>query len=138
MTDPAGGSRAGRVPPILALVCGLIVSCERMEISKRADGRGPSLSFVLSTLREHEQTLRKRGILHAGVFGSVARGDATPSSDVDILVDIDYATGFGTMDLMELEESLAAMLGRRVDLVSAGGLKPGKHDDIRRDAVRAF
>jgi predicted nucleotidyltransferase len=30
------------------------------------------------------------------------------------------------------------MLGRRVDLVSAGGLKPGKHDDIRRDAVQAF
>jgi predicted nucleotidyltransferase len=59
-------------------------------------------------------------------------------SDVDILVEIDYATGFGTIDLMDIEERLAGIIGRRVDLVSAGGLRQGKHDPIRRDAVPAF
>jgi len=109
-----------------------------MEISERPEKGGLSLAQVLDVLRRHEASLRTRGILHAGVFGSVARGEATATSDVDILVEIDYTTGFGTMDLMEVEERLADMLGRRVDLISAGGLKPGKHDTIRRDAVRAF
>ncbi len=110
-----------------------------MGTSERADKGGPpTLAHVLAVLREQAAILRKRGIVHAGVFGSIARGEATAGSDVDILVEIDYATGFGTMDLMEVEERLADMLGRRVDLVSAGGLKPGKHDAIRRDAVQAF
>jgi uncharacterized protein len=102
------------------------------------DGATSMLDHVLALLRQQETLLRRRGILHAGVFGSVARGDDTPRSDVDILVEIDYSTGFGTMDLMEVEERLSSLLGRRVDVVSAGGLKPGKHDSIRRDAVRAF
>ena len=110
-----------------------------MGISEQDErGQPPTLADVLAILREQAGTLRTRGILHAGVFGSIARGEATVASDVDILVEIDYATGFGTMDLIELEERLASMLGRRVDLVSVGGLKRGKHDAIRRDAVQAF
>ena len=52
-------------------------------------------------------------------------------------MEIDYATKFGTMDLIEIEERLAHALGRHVDLISAGGLKE-KHAGIRRDTVRAF
>ncbi|MDB5071653.1 MAG: hypothetical protein JWM87_2764 [Candidatus Eremiobacteraeota bacterium] len=109
-----------------------------MDISPKNPKGGLTLARVLAILRDEETALRQRGIVHAGVFGSVARGDDTPMSDVDILVEIDYATGFGTIDLMDVEERLAGILGRRVDLVSAGGLRPGKHDPIRRDAVPAF
>ncbi len=98
----------------------------------------PTLARVLTVLRGQEPILRRRGILHAGVFGSVARGDATSTSDIDIVVDIDYATGFDTMDLIDIEERLGHVLGRRVDVMSAGGLKLGKHDGIRRDTVQAF
>ncbi|HEV2644111.1 MAG TPA: nucleotidyltransferase domain-containing protein [Candidatus Elarobacter sp.] len=98
----------------------------------------PTLARVLTVLRGQEPVLRRRGIRHAGVFGSVARGDATSTSDIDIVVDIDYATGFDTMDLIEIEERLRHVFGRRVDVVSAGGLKLGKHDGIRRETVRAF
>ena len=98
----------------------------------------PTLARVLTILRAQEPVLRRRGILHAGVFGSVARGDATSTSDIDIVVEIDYATGFDTMDLIDIEESLGHVLRRRVDVVSAGGLKLGKHDGIRRDTVQAF
>lgn len=50
----------------------------------------------------------------------------------------DYESGFGTPDLIDVEEQLAGALGLRVEVVSAGGLKPGKHDAIRRDAVTVF
>jgi hypothetical protein len=48
----------------------------------------PTLARVLATLRREESDLRRRGILHAGVFGSVARGEDTSSSDIDILVEV--------------------------------------------------
>lgn len=108
-----------------------------MEIGARKLKSTPTLERVLSTLRREEAGLRRRGILHAGVFGSVARGEDTPSSDVDILVEIDYASSFSTMDLMEIEEQLASLFGRRVDVVSAGGLEQ-KHAGIRRDTIQAF
>jgi uncharacterized protein len=106
-------------------------------LAQRRDGAS-MLERVLAVLRTEETALRSRGILHAGVFGSVARGEDTGTSDVDIVIDIDYGSGFGTTDLIDVEEQLARALGRRVDVVSAGGLKPGKHDAVRRDAVAAF
>lgn len=51
--------------------------------------RPPHLEDVLNVLRTHEADLRQQGIAHAAVFGSVARQEATPTSDVDILVDLD-------------------------------------------------
>jgi predicted nucleotidyltransferase len=109
-----------------------------MELPDRRREGGATLARVLAVLRSQETALRSRGILHVGVFGSVARGDDTAASDIDIVIEIDYASGFGTTDLIDVEEQLARALGRRVDVVSAGGLKPGKHDAVRRDAVPVF
>ena len=47
------------------------------------------LDDVLQTLRDHEYELKRMGASHAAVFGSVARGEAKPSSDIDVLVDLD-------------------------------------------------
>ena len=55
------------------------------------------------------------------VFGSVARGDAGPDSDVDFLVD--FEPGSSLFDLLHLSDALGDLLGRRVDVVSVGGLK---------------
>lgn len=66
------------------------------------------------------------------LFGSVARGDDTPASDIDFLVEFEY--GSSLFDLMHLEEELSALLGVPVDVVSVGGLKP-RDDHIRRDAL---
>jgi predicted nucleotidyltransferase len=66
------------------------------------------------------------------LFGSVARGEEeTRDSDVDFLVD--FEPGSSLFDLAELEDALASLLGRRVDVVSLGGLK-ARDRDIRRDA----
>ena len=48
-----------------------------------------SLSPILATLRAHAEDLRRRGIVHASVFGSVARGEDRPNSDVDIMVELE-------------------------------------------------
>jgi uncharacterized protein len=65
------------------------------------------------------------------LFGSVARGDETRESDVDFLVE--FEPGSSLFDLADLEDGLASLLGRRVDVVSVGGLKTRDHG-IRRDA----
>ncbi|MGI9089891.1 MAG: nucleotidyltransferase family protein [Gemmatimonadaceae bacterium] len=49
----------------------------------------PSLDEIVKTLRSHEAILRQRGVARVAVFGSVARGGATASSDVDLLLDLD-------------------------------------------------
>ncbi|MFN0160839.1 MAG: nucleotidyltransferase family protein [Burkholderiales bacterium] len=65
---------------------------------------------------------RKRGIDRMRVFGSMARGDATESSDVDLLVSLP-AKGIG-LALGGLVADIQDLLGRRVDLVTEGGLHP--------------
>jgi hypothetical protein len=66
------------------------------------------------------------------VFGSVARGEDRPDSDIDFLVE--FEPGTSLFDLMRLEDELRALLGRSVDVVSTGALLD-RDDDIRRDAV---
>lgn len=78
--------------------------------------------------------------MHAAVFGSVARGEAGPGSDIDILVDIDYDAHIGLIAFVGLQMQLTELLGHRVDLVSRGGLRPKRdcHSNILREAVEAF
>ena len=66
------------------------------------------------------------------VFGSVARGEDTPTSDIDFLVQ--FAPAASLMDLVRLQDELEALLGCRVDVVSVGGLKD-RDEHIRREAV---
>ncbi|MGC2639527.1 MAG: nucleotidyltransferase domain-containing protein [Acidobacteriaceae bacterium] len=57
-----------------------------------------ALESVLHTLRTHEGELRRHGVAHAAVFGSVARGEATDASDVDVLVELDDARPIGIFE----------------------------------------
>lgn len=66
------------------------------------------------------------------VFGSVARGEETESSDIDFLVE--FEPGSSLFDLLHISEELEALLGVPVDVVSAGGLKD-RDEHIRREAV---
>jgi hypothetical protein len=69
----------------IARISGMIIG---MDISESTSSGGPpTLAHVLAVLREQATPLRRRGILHAGVFGSIAPGEATAASDVDICRD---------------------------------------------------
>jgi len=89
---------------------------------------------ILKTLRAHRDELRKRfGVKSLAVFGSVARGEAGPDSDVDILVEFE---GRATFDrYMGLKFFLEDLLGRRVDLVTRKALKPRMRPYVEREAI---
>ena len=75
----------------------------------------------------------EHGFSRLAVFGSVARHEARPDSDIDLLVESPEGTSsFGFLRFKKLIEQV---LGREVDLVDYGGLKPKLDDDIRREAV---
>jgi uncharacterized protein len=81
---------------------------------------------------EINEVVRRHKGRSIAVFGSVARGDDGPDSDIDFLVE--FEQGSSLFDLMAVEEELEALLGVPVDVVSAGGLKE-RDDHIRREAV---
>ena len=72
-------------------------------------------------------------ILRAWLFGSFARGEATPESDVDILVEFDHSNPIGLFTYAQIWRELQERLGREVDLVEEGTLKPFAVESANRD-----
>jgi predicted nucleotidyltransferase len=70
-----------------------------------------------------------------GVFGSWARGEQTPESDVDLLIEFDAPVGF--FEFFDIQEKLETVLGVRVDLVTPRGLRPQLVDRVMRDLLPA-
>ena len=87
-------------------------------------------------LREHRNEIRRiaaeHGVTSVRVFGSVARGESQPGSDLDLLIDVGPVTSswFPAGLIMDLEE----LLGRRVEVVTERGLNPALRDAVLRDA----
>ena len=108
-------------------------------------GRMPSLVGKLYSMRgiTIEQVrgsvgdlLRARGVVRASVFGSVARGEARPDSDVDFLVE--FEPGRTLVDLSGLRLDLMERLGRTVDIVTHAALHPKLKAEILREQVRVL
>ncbi len=93
---------------------------------------------AISTLRRHESGLRARGIRHPAVFGSVARGEERPDSDIDIVIEIDPETRMTVFDYVGLKEYIAGLFDGPVDVISRQGLKPHVRSAVTADAVDAF
>ena len=97
-----------------------------------------SLNDVLRALRTHESELRRLGVCHAAVFGSVARGEATAGSDIDVLVDLDQDRPIGIFAYVRLKLYINEILDGAGDVVNRRTLKPLLRDNILRDAIHAF
>jgi uncharacterized protein len=93
---------------------------------------------IIDTLRAHETELRCAGIRHLSLFGSVARGDAEPASDIDLAAEFDPAARMDLFRLTALERRIAEILGRSVDLLPEPVEKPRLRANIDRDRLRAF
>ena len=98
----------------------------------------PTLPQVLSLLHAHEADLRRRGVCHAAVFGSVARGEARLSSDIDVLVDLDPQQPMGLFEYARIKLYISDLLGGSADVVNRKTLKPLLREAILRDTVNAF
>lgn len=88
--------------------------------------------LLFSLKREVTQVAARCGASNVRVFGSVARGDHGPDSDIDLLVDLD--PGVTLFGLNRLRRELSELLGAPVDVVSAAALLP-RDDDVVRDAI---
>ncbi|MBC6476418.1 MAG: nucleotidyltransferase family protein [Hormoscilla sp. GM7CHS1pb] len=88
---------------------------------------------LLELLREYRLKLQQYGVKSLAVFGSVARDEATPTSDVDLLVEFDGVVTFDRY--MDLKFLLEDGLGRSVDLVSAKMLKPQIRETVLQEAI---
>ena len=93
---------------------------------------------VITKLRAHERQLKEAGVIRLSLFGSTARGDAGPESDVDLLAAFDESRRLSLLDVIHVENQIADLLGERVDLLVEGTLKPYVKENVERDMVRAF
>jgi predicted nucleotidyltransferase len=108
------------------------------ELLARAEAEPPKLAEVIAKLRAHAPELRKRGVEHLYVFGSVARGDARVDSDVDVAIDVDPDSGFSLVTQASIGGDLEELLQRRVDIGTRRSLCSSLRKDFERDAVRVF
>ena len=90
---------------------------------------------ILATLAENTEELRALGACSLGLFGSVARGEETADSDVDILVELQRPAGY--LVLVRLQLRLEELLGRRVDLVPRKALRPELRERILAETILA-
>jgi predicted nucleotidyltransferase len=93
---------------------------------------------IIQTLRQHERELRAAGIVHLRLFGSVARGDASAQSDVDLMADLDRSKRLSLIGMVGLENQLTDLLGARVDLSPADSMKDAVRARAIREAILAF
>jgi predicted nucleotidyltransferase len=91
---------------------------------------------VLQLLADQQARLRAWGVRRLGIFGSMARDQARPGSDMDFVVE--FEPGGKTFDnYMDLKEFLEQLFERRVDLVTSEGIKPQLRDRILSEAIYA-
>jgi predicted nucleotidyltransferase len=91
---------------------------------------------VLAALRDHEAEFRAAGIVRLSLFGSTARHEARIDFDIDLLAAFD--AGLSLLDVIGIECRLSDLLGRKVDLIEEGTLKPRVRRRVEPEIVRAF
>lgn len=93
---------------------------------------------ALDALRRSEAALRARGVVHAALFGSMARGENRPDSDVDILVEFDPDAHVTVFDYVGVRDYIESLFAQPVDVIDREALKPYLRQPAVRDAVYAF
>jgi predicted nucleotidyltransferase len=93
---------------------------------------------AIAILLAHENELRSAGVRSLRLFGSVARDEAGPESDIDIEAAFENSSELTLLDLVRLERHLSGLLGRKVELVQQGSFKDDVRQRVEAEAVLAF
>ena len=92
---------------------------------------------ALQVLRANRDGLKAFSVRALFIFGSVARDEATESSDLDVLVEFETESHAGFFGLIRLKNHLEDLLGCRVDLTTPGSLRREMREQILKEAIRA-
>jgi hypothetical protein len=90
---------------------------------------------VIKLISENRFELNRFGVSSISIFGSIARGDARPDSDIDVLVE--FSRPVGMFEFMDLKEFLESLFSQNVDLATPESLKHQLRDQILKEAIRA-
>jgi len=93
---------------------------------------------VIAVLQKNADALRARGIRHAALFGSVARGEARPDSDIDIMIELAPDASLDIFAYVELKDFVAGLFPGPVDVVNKDALKPSVKPPATADSIYAF
>jgi len=99
---------------------------------------GMTREQIIAVLRQHQAELHALGVVRLSLFGSVARGEHGPESDVDIAAHFDPAAELSGFDIAGIEARLTEILGCEVDLVEEPVRRPSLKRALERDRVDAF
>ena len=93
---------------------------------------------TLRILREHSAELQSAGVVHLRLFGSVARGENTSESDVDLMVELDQAKELSLVGIGAIQFQFLELLDTEVDLSVAGWMRKPIRSRAYAEAVLAF
>jgi len=93
---------------------------------------------AIDVLVGHQAELRSRGVRHAALFGSAARGEAGPQSDLDIMIEMAPDASLDIFAYVELKNFIATLFPGPVDIVNKNALKPYVRPPATADSVYAF
>jgi uncharacterized protein len=111
----------------------------RLELSaeaspRRLDVRTPRMAKLRANRSRIRRVAHRHGASNVRIFGSVARGEDRPDSDIDLLVDLDVRTR-GLLPLGKIADELSSLLGERVDVAPADALAPHVAESALAEAV---
>jgi hypothetical protein len=112
----------------LGVGCGFLAALD-------AEGSMLERDEVLGALAGSTDLLRRHKVRSLSLFGSIARNEATPKSDVDLIVE--FSEPVGLFAFVRLKRDLDGLLGRRVDLVTPDAIRERLRDVIMSEAIRA-
>jgi predicted nucleotidyltransferase len=99
---------------------------------------GMDKDAVIAVLRAHRTELEKLGIRHAGLFGSLARGDAGPESDIDIAIELDETRHPTIYDYVGMQQAVSELFASPTDVVDIEAMQPRMRRRVEADLVDAF
>ncbi len=133
-----GGSKQPSFLTGLALARELGISPFVLGGVAEAPVTGDLLAHTIAALRARRLEHEAMGIARAAVFGSVARGDATDNSDIDVLVELAPHASLSLLKRSRIMGELSDALGRRVDVVRRDSLPESGYESAFREAIYAY